>query len=509
MTLSMKLGGAWKEAQSLHVKIAGEWKDVSTLYSKKDGAWVTVYSSGALITFMNYPYPIPVAAGWKYSTDKTNWTTVETDGEINTNGSTFTGYVKAKSITLNEYYTEHTPEGVDVTTVSPISSYRDNAGAFSNSGKGYYCGGGVNSYVKSVDVYDSDGSRTTGTSLSVARGFFTSFSNAGKGYVCGGRGSSVQSVVDIYDESGNRSTGTSLSVARVNLCSFVNGSKAYVCGGNNGSSNTNVVDVYDESGNLTSGTPLSAARVWSVTFVNDGTGYVCGGKDTSGKYTKVDVYDSEGVRTTGADCTSDCYSTYSRTLSFANKGYIMGIVQGYYVPRETIDVYDSSGNKTTGTPLSVARSSMSTFPMGSKGCVCGGGNVNQAIPYTVIDIYDESGNVTVGGDLSTARYINYYFMIGSKGFICGGKVSNSYTLTETVDLIQESYSTKLPITEGSKYTLNGESGVADISKVMEFDTKVSGTIKYKKGDMSPGVRVTVVDESGNVVSGASITIEGA
>ena len=84
MTLSMKLGGAWKEAQSLHVKIAGEWKDVSTLYSKKDGAWITVYSSGVLIEFADYPFSIPVAKGWKYSTDGITWTTVSADSEINT-----------------------------------------------------------------------------------------------------------------------------------------------------------------------------------------------------------------------------------------------------------------------------------------------------------------------------------------------------------------------------------------------------------------------------------------
>ena len=105
MTLSMKLGGAWKETQSLHVKINGEWKDVSTLYSKKDGAWITVYSSGALIEFADYPYPIPVAKGWKYSTDKVNWTTVTSDSTINESG-TFTGFIKANSITLSDYYND-------------------------------------------------------------------------------------------------------------------------------------------------------------------------------------------------------------------------------------------------------------------------------------------------------------------------------------------------------------------------------------------------------------------
>lgn len=106
MSLKAKLGDTWKEAKSLHVKVNGEWKDISTLYSKKDGAWVTVFSSGALIEFMDYPYPIPVANGWQYSTDGKTWTNVEADGEINTSG-TFTGYVKAKGeLSLSEYYNE-------------------------------------------------------------------------------------------------------------------------------------------------------------------------------------------------------------------------------------------------------------------------------------------------------------------------------------------------------------------------------------------------------------------
>ena len=87
MALKAKVDGAWKEAQSLHVKINGEWKDVSTLYSKKDGAWVTVYSAGALITFNAYPYPIPGATGWEYSTDKFNGTEVTSDSTINTSGT--------------------------------------------------------------------------------------------------------------------------------------------------------------------------------------------------------------------------------------------------------------------------------------------------------------------------------------------------------------------------------------------------------------------------------------
>lgn len=297
MTLSMKLGGAWKEAQSLHVKINGEWKDISTLYSKKDGAWVTVYSSGALITFTNYPYPIPVAAGWKYSTDKTNWTTVETDGTINNSG-TFTGWVKAKDLVLNEFCTTFTAESSGKEMGNLISTGRQGLTSFVNGSKGYVCGGryddvegyGYPIYCNTVNVYDISGIRSSGTSLSENKGLMVSFVNGSKGYVCGGyNGDSKCSSVEVYDESGNRSIGTSLGVARSSSSAFVINSKGYVCGGDNSPTDIDspYVDIYDISGNRTTGVSLTYGRRDHTSFVNDSKGYVCGG---DGGYKYVEVY---------------------------------------------------------------------------------------------------------------------------------------------------------------------------------------------------------------------------
>ena len=527
MTLNMKVGGAWKEAQSLHVKINGEWKDVETLYSKKDGAWVTVYSAGALITFNAYPYPIPVAKGWKYSTDKVNWTEVTSDSTINTSG-TFTGYVKAKgTLTLSDYYTTYTAPSSGRKTGTSLSETKSNSTSFVNNSKGYVCGGAYNDYGYSsgvVNVYDSSGNRTTGKPLATKSRNLTSFTNNSKGYVCGGRayvsGSDDKYIhsVTVYDSSGNRTTGTSLSVSRAYLTSFVNNSKGYVCGGITGSSSNpsyqSTVDVYYSPGNRTTGTSLSIARSDLTSFVVGSRGYVCGGVVGNTTKDAVDIYDSSGTRTTGTSLSI----ARSNLTSFVvgSRGYVCGGTNnGQVYVKSTVDIYDSSGNRTTGTDLSVARSNLTSFVVGSRGYVCGGyayiSSTSTAKYYSNVDMYDSSGNRSTGKALSVKRSELTSFANGNNAYVCGGATSIT-TPNSTVDIyydIPESCSTKIPITAGSTYTLNGESGTADVSKVMEFDSKVSGTIKYKAGDMSPSVRITVVDESGNVVSGADITIERA
>ena len=512
MTLSMKLGGAWKEAQSLHVKINGEWKDVATLYSKKDGAWITVYSSGALIEFLDYPYPIPVAKGWKYSTDGSTWTNVVADGEINTSG-TFTGFVKANcAITLNEYYTEYIPEQIGVRIDGEaLSVAREYPTSFVNNSKGYVCGGRNNSnWGLAVDVYDSSGVRSSGTDLSVARSHSTSFANGSKGYVCGGEDySNYLSTVDVYDSSGNRTTGTSLSVGRYGSTSFANAGYGYVCGGMaSGSNNKSTVDKYDSSGTRTTGTPMSVARGLMTSFVNGSKGYICGGANKN-LLNVVDVYDSSGNRTTGTSLS--VARNYFTSFVNGNNGYVCGgrISDGY--PCDIVDVYDSSGNRTTGTSISVTRDKLTSFATDYNGYVCGGCSTYSGLEGSaVVDIYDSSGNRTTGTSLSVSKYNLTSFVNVGRGYVCGGYENTSFR--STVDVyydIQEVLYTKLPITEGSTYTLNGKSGVADVSKVMEFDSKVSGTIKYKAGDMSPSMRITVVDESGNVVEGATVSFGDA
>lgn len=607
MTLKIKKDGAWKEASSLKVKINGEWKDVSTLYSKKDGAWVTVYSSGALITFSSYPYPIPVAKGWKYSTDGVNWTTVEADGEINkpisfttgdwafnnvsfasntafggisvsgitgstpacskiffyaddetylssypdgltlspvngtigtsssvifggntpflsasnrsitlldANGNsiarwsevpdpTFTGFIKANSITLNEYYTEYIFEQIEVRQDGePLSTGGSGPTSFVNANKGYVCGGSYAGYNKTVDVYDTYGVKTYGTELSVGRYLPTSFVNNSKGYVCGGLGMSdkTYNTVDVYNSSGNRTTGQTLYDPRYYPTSFVNGGKGYVCGGMDSNNSVySTVDVYDSSGNRSRGTSLYNAR-WSPTsFVINGNGYVCGGRNLSTRLSNVDVYNSSGNRTSGTPL--GVARDDSTSFTIGENGYVCGGSTGSY--SSAVDIYDSSGNRTTGISLSVARFYTTSFVNNEKGYICGG--AISSGKTASVEIYDSSGNRTDGIDLSKERNSLTSFANGGRGYVCGGQ--NSKIVDIYYDQSKVLYTTKLPITEGSTYTLNGESGTADVSKVMEFDSKVSGTIKYKAGDLFPGIKITVVDESGNVVEGATVSIE--
>ena len=479
MALKTKVDGAWREASSLKVKINGEWKDISTLYSKKDGAWVTVYSSGALITFTNYPYPIPVATGWKYSTDRVNWTTVTSDSTINTSG-TFTGYVKAKgTLTLSDYYTEHVSASYGNKVGTSLSTARYTHTSFSNGNIGYVCGGYRSSFLNTVEKYDESGNRTSGANLDDARQYLTSFVNASRGYVCGGLGDRVYySTVDVYDSNGIKQGITyELSLGRHQLTSFVNAGYGYVCGGNGGTgySATNTVDRYNSSGIRSTGTSMGYSRANATSFSNSNKGYVCGGVDASASncLSGVDVYDSSGNRTTGAALSVGRTSLTS--FANGNKGYVCGGSESSG-RSAVVDVYDASGNRTTGKSLSVARDSLTSFVINNYGYVCGGG-----VHSNVVDIYTEAGIRSTGKSLSVGRKYLTSFTIGYNGYVCGGTAGSVSKVVDVYYDIPESYSAKIPITGGSTYTLNGESGTADVSKIMEFDSKASGTIKYKKG----------------------------
>lgn len=491
MTGHVKMSEGWGEITQIPVKDDEGFVGIESGWFKADTGWVRIWSGGALIEFLGYPYPIPVASGWQYSTDGKTWTNVEADGDINTSG-TFTGYVKAKGeLSLNGYASVE--EEIRTTlrkNGSSLSVSRYTPTSFVNGGKGYVCGGYQDGGPsKVVDVYSSSGTRTTGTELSYHSAYLTSFANGSKGYVCGGYTSTSYDQdteesyfyyylgMDVYDSSGTKTTGTSLSSSRHNLTSFVNNSKGYVCGGYNNNGTSSVVDVYNSSGTRTTGNSLSVARSSPTSFVNNSKGYVCGGS-ASDPSSVVDVYSSSGTRTTGTSLSTGRWGL----TSFVNgsKGYVCGGYNGG--TKSTVDVYDSSGNRTTGTPLSVARYYLTSFTNDGQSYVCGGysGSV-----VSVVDIYDSSGNRTTGIPLNSARDLSTSFVNNSMGYVCGGY--NAGTEYSTVDVYYDTYdtiySTNIPITEGSTYTLNGESGTAEVSEVLTFDTKVTGTIKYKKGSI--------------------------
>ena len=489
MTLKTKVGGEWKDISTLKVKIGGEWKDVSTLYSKKDGAWVTVYSSGALITFTNYPYPIPVAAGWKYSTDKMNWTTVSSDGTINDGGS-FTGYVKVTSeLTLSNYYSNHIAAQYGLRTIgNSMPSTTSEGSTFIINNHGFLCrrGGG-----SAVYILDLNGNWTSGTAMTYPRKDHASFSNGTYGYVCGGYGNaSYLPSIDRYDGSGNKTMlGKYFSSGRKDMTAFFNAGKGYICGGSSESrSYLNYVDVLDASENLSSGSNMSVSRSSPISFVNSEKGYVCGGQISGSSSDAVDVYNSDGTRTTGTSLSQGRI----RPASFVNAGlgYVCGGSHGSdmsYYSSSVVDVYNSSGVRSSGTSLSVPREYCSGFLNNQRGYVCGGYHdvsTSSTSRYCAeTDMYDSNGTRSAATSLSIARMSPGTIVLGSKGYVCGGNAGSSGDKSR-VDVyydVPESYSTKLPITSGSTYTLNGTTTTATESQILSFDEKVSGTIKYIAG----------------------------
>lgn len=427
-----------------------------------------------------------------------------------TPGSTFTGYVKAKGeLSLTDYYNR---TGVGDTPVNvglrkdgtALSTARYYPCSFVNGGKGYVCGGTTGSASAVVNTYDESGTRATGTALSTARWGSMSFVNGDYGFVCGGRtaSSTASAVTDLYNSSGTRTTGTALSDDRAYGTGFTHGDYGYVAGGIRSSvMYRSYVERYSTSGTRSTGTALGGSRAYLTSFVLGDYAYVCGGQSSNFTYqSTVYKYNTSGSMTTGTSLSI----TRSMLTSFVNgdKGYVCG---GYTGSAKTnVDVYNTSGTMTTGTALSVARYEMSSFVLDGYGFVCGGNGSSN-----VVDVYDTSGTRTTGNTLNTGRSRSTAFAVGDYGFVCGGYTSSA---TAVVDQYYHEYETlyfaDIPVTEGSTYTLNSESGTADVSEVMTIQcdsTGVTGTIKYKKGDLLPGVQITVVDASGNVVEGAEIS----
>ena len=99
-----------------------------------------------------------------------------------------------------------------------------------------------------VDAYDTSLTRTTASSLSVARGNLAATSIGNFALFGGGGGggysNSYYSTVDAYDTSLTRTTASSLSTIRGNLAATNIGNYALFGGGENYSAYLSIVDVY-------------------------------------------------------------------------------------------------------------------------------------------------------------------------------------------------------------------------------------------------------------------------
>ena len=102
MSGHVKTADGWRAMTKIPARIDTGLEEVVSGWYKMDTGWVRIWSSGAMIEYLDYPYPIPVMKGWEYSTDGKNWITVAVDGEPII--TPFTGYVKVKGeLSLTEY----------------------------------------------------------------------------------------------------------------------------------------------------------------------------------------------------------------------------------------------------------------------------------------------------------------------------------------------------------------------------------------------------------------------
>lgn len=475
------------ELSSVQVKINGEWKQGDTLYAKMDGAWVIVYMSPKIIQYVNYPYRIPTMAGWQYSWDGVEWVDITYNMDLNTIGYTFTGYVKVKSeLELNAR--DIKTKGLRFDGAALIHP-REYSTSVVSGDKGYVCGGrvGMTYYMDLVDVYDKHGTRTNGDKLSRARALMCSFHDPenDKGYVCGGAIYDdsqwiAYPTVDIYDSNGIRSTGTSLSVSRYLSSSVHEYYGGYVFGGKTSSANSDVVDFYDIWGGTTTLPPMTSARYYTCAFGLDASpntyqsAYVYGGVTPSGVKSKV----GEKYNVANGTMTSSTYMSIGRSnltaISFRNYVMLCGGETDDGIT-SLVEKLDNEDILTTLGNMSSPRANATSFMMGGRAYICGGTDGTSALD--VVDVYDENGVMTIGINLSLSREALTSFVLDDKGFVCGGISGSSHR--PTVDIYKDTNA--IPVTAGSEYNLNGMVGTSDTSGTIFIDEPVTGTVKYKEG----------------------------
>ena len=286
------------------------------------------------------------------------------------------------------------------TSVTSLNSSRGNLGSATVGSHALFAGGGIyyslgahmrpgTSYYygySTVEAYDTSLTKTTATSLSMAR-MSPSGVSIGKYALLGGgytgvNGASIpwgqgvpyyyKNVVDAYNESLTRTTATALSVAR-NCTGVTIGSYALFAGG----TKSDAVDAYDTSLTRTTVSSLSASGVVY-------------GATTIGRYALIgidggtmNVYDTSLTRTTAASLSA------SRTFySSANIGDYALFAGGYSSSDyySTVDAYDSSLVRTTATSLNTARCELAAATVGDY-AIFAGGERDSNSNFAVVDVY--------------------------------------------------------------------------------------------------------------------------
>jgi hypothetical protein len=295
----------------------------------------------------------------------------------------------------NSSLTQSSTEGVSTARINMAST-----------AVGYYAlfGGGQNSsyttYYKTVDAIDDYLERVSCDDLSVGRHSLAA-TTVGVDYdahalFAGGYGVTTTTAqvatVDAYDAGLTRSTATSLSVARSALAATTVGNYALFGGGmKHGQSLMATVDAYNDSLTRTSVQDLSEAKT-RITATTVGNYALFGGGDGGSgynDYTKtVDVYDASLTKL--ATTTLSVARTYIGATSVGDYAIFCG---GYCntggststLYKNTVDVFDTSLTRTTGANLSVARHSVAATTIGNY-ALFGGGSTASSYSAAV-DVY--------------------------------------------------------------------------------------------------------------------------
>ena len=281
-----------------------------------------------------------------------------------------------------------------ITLEDQMQEHYNYAAATDGNGNVLFAGGSP-SYSSLVDVYNTDGVRSNGTSLSQGR---TGIAAATDGNGCvlfggGQRSSGYSSVVDKYDLDGVRTSLTALSVARGFLAAATDGNGCVLFGGGLYNSYRSAVNKYDMSGTRSTLTPLSVAR-GSLAAATDGNGCVLfgGGENSSSTVSAVDKYDTSGTRTTLESLSA---ARKSLTAAADGNGNVLfgGGVDGSSsssLKSAVVEQYDVNGNQTVLEPLSVGRDSVAAAADGNGDVLFGGGLITSGAVYNV-DKYSING----------------------------------------------------------------------------------------------------------------------
>ena len=324
-----------------------------------------------------------------------------------------------------------------VGTATALGRARYNLSAASVGGYAIFAGGQTSYDTGSsyVDAYDSSLVRTSATSLNASRGTLGSATVGGHALFAGGGiyyslgaymrpGRSYYygySTVEAYDTSLTKTTATSLSMARMSPSGVSIGKYALLGGGYTGVNGAsipwgqgvpyyykNVVDAYNESLTRTTATALSVARNCTGVTISSYALFAGGTKSDA-----VDAYDTSLTRTT--------------VSSLSASGVVYGATTiGRYAL--TMNVYDTSLTRTTAASLSASRTFYSSANIGDYALFAGG--YRSSDYYSTVDAYDSSLVRTTATSLNTARCELAAATVGDYAIFAGGKSGSNFAVVD-------------------------------------------------------------------------------